>query len=63
LCVALRGFEKQTALSNLSSSLFNTYDNYYIVYCSKRIFKECDMVKSCEAAESVNTAYFKYLAK
>jgi hypothetical protein len=52
-------FEKQTRSSNISLLLINTYNNYYIVYCSKSMLKECDMEKNCEAAQSVNTAYFK----
>ena len=34
-----------------------------IVYCNKRILKECDIKVNREAAEAVTTAYFKRLAK
>jgi hypothetical protein len=48
--------------SSLSSSLNSTYNNCYVVFCNKRIFKECDMEVNREAAETVYAAYFKRLA-
>jgi hypothetical protein len=41
----------------------NIYFNYYIIYCNKRILKECDMEENREAAEAVNIQYFKRLPK
>jgi hypothetical protein len=44
---------------SLSSSLNNTYNNYCILYCNKRILKECDMEENREAAEAVTAPYSK----
>jgi hypothetical protein len=47
-------------VSCLSSLFNNTYNNYNILYCNKRILKECDMEGNREAAEAVTTAYRYY---
>jgi len=54
---ALGNFEKQARSRSLSSSLIDMYFNYYIIYCKKRIPKECDMEENREAAEAINTHY------
>jgi hypothetical protein len=46
-------------VSSLSSLFNNTYNYYYILYCNKRILKECDTEENREAAEAVTAAYSK----
>jgi hypothetical protein len=44
-------------VSSLSSLFNKTYDYYYILYCNKRILKECDTEENREAAEAVTAVY------